>query len=95
MGLRSGEQEDEVGAFGSNDGAGGLAFVAAEVVQDDDVSRREGRGENLLDGEEKGFAIDRPIDYPGRIDPVAAQRGDEGQSLPIVSPAFLRASARS
>ena len=38
-----GRQEDEVGAFGSDDGAGGLAFVAAEVVQDDDFARREGR----------------------------------------------------
>ena len=37
------------------DGAGGLAFVAAEVVQDDDVARREGRGEDLLDVEEEEF----------------------------------------
>jgi hypothetical protein len=28
-----GRQEDEVSAFGSDDGAGGLAFVAAEVVR--------------------------------------------------------------
>jgi hypothetical protein len=65
-----------VGAFGSEDGAGGLAFVAAEVVQDDDIARREGRGENLLDVEEEGLAVDRPIDPPRRINPVVAQRGD-------------------
>ena len=70
-------------AFGFDDGAGGLAFVAAEVVQDDDVSLREGRGENLLDVEEEGFAVDRSIDHPRRIDPVMAQRGDEGQGLPM------------
>ena len=40
-----GRQEDEVSAFGSDDGASGLAFMAAEVVQDDDIARREDRGE--------------------------------------------------
>ena len=34
-----GRQEDEVRAFGSGDGASGLAFVAAEVIQDDDIAR--------------------------------------------------------
>src|SRR5580704_5061880 len=74
-----GRQEDEVGAFGSDDGASGLTFVAAEVVQDDDIARREGRSENLLDVEEEGFAVDRPVDPPRRINSVVAQRGDEGQ----------------
>ena len=78
-----GRQEDEVSAFGSDDGAGGLAFVAAEVVKDDDIARREGRSENLLDVEEEGFAVDRPVDHPRRINPVVAQRGDEGQGLPM------------
>jgi hypothetical protein len=78
-----GRQEDEVSAFGSDDGASGLAFVAAEVVQDDDIARREDRGENLLDVKEEGFAVDRPIDHPRRINPVVAQRGDEGQGLPM------------
>ena len=35
-----GRQEDEVSAFGSDDGASGLTFVAAEIVQDDDIARR-------------------------------------------------------
>jgi hypothetical protein len=65
------------------DGAGDVAFVAAEVVQDDDIARRDARGENLLDVEEEGFAVDRPIDHPGRINPVVAQRGDEGQGFPM------------
>ena len=79
-----GRQEDEVSAFGSDDGASGLAFMAAEVVQDDDIARREDRGEKfLLDVKEEGFAVDRPIDHPRRINPSVAQRGDEGQGLPI------------
>jgi hypothetical protein len=55
--------------------------VAAEVVQDDDIAGRESRGEDLFDLEEEGFAVDRPIDHPRRIDPVVAERGDEGQGL--------------
>ena len=51
-----GRQKDEVRAFGSNDGAGGFALVAAEVVQDDDIARQEGWGEDLLDVEEEDFA---------------------------------------
>ncbi len=47
-----GRQEEQMGASGSDGGAGGLALVAAEVVEDDDVARREGRGEDLLDVED-------------------------------------------
>jgi hypothetical protein len=52
-----GRQKDEVRAFGSDDSASGFAFVAAEVVQDDDIARREDRGEDLLDVEEEGFPV--------------------------------------
>jgi hypothetical protein len=31
-------QEEEMSALGSDDGASGLAFVAAEVVEDDDIA---------------------------------------------------------
>jgi hypothetical protein len=60
-----------------------LPFVAAEIVQDDDIAGREGRVENLLDVEEEGLAVDRPVDHPRRIDPVMAQGGDEGQGFPM------------
>ena len=55
-----GRQEKELGFGRADGGASGLAFVAAEVVQDDDIAWREGRSENLLDVEEEGFAVDRP-----------------------------------
>jgi hypothetical protein len=29
--------------------------------------------------EKERFAVDRPVDHPRRIDPVVAQRGNEGQ----------------
>ena len=77
-----GRQKDEVRAFGSTM-ARRFALVAAEVVQDYDIARQEGRGEDLLDVEEEDFAVDRPIDHPRRIDAVVAQRGDESQGLPM------------
>jgi hypothetical protein len=78
-----GRQEDQVRAPGSDGGAGGLALVAAEVVQDDHVAGSQRRGEDLLDVEAEELAVDRTVDHPGRIDAVVAQGGDEGQGLPV------------
>jgi hypothetical protein len=36
----------------------GLSLVRAEIVEDDDVARHEGRHENLLDVLEEALAID-------------------------------------
>ena len=46
-----GRQEEEMGAGGPDGAAGGLALVAAEIVEDDDVAFGQGRRENLLDVE--------------------------------------------
>ena len=46
-------------------GTGGLALVAAEVVQDDDVARREGRDADIGDVALEDAAVDRSIDDPG------------------------------
>ena len=64
-----------MGAFGPDSGAGGLALVTAEVVEDDDVARRQGRRQYFLDVDEEDRAVDRTIDNPGRVDPVMAQGG--------------------
>lgn len=68
----------------SADGApNSLSLVAAEIVEDDDVTPGKGGYEDFpdIDGEE--FAIDRPVDDPGRIDAVAAQGCDEDQGFPV------------
>ena len=57
--------------------------MAAEIVHDDDVAGRERRHEKLLDIGEEVLAVDRPIEDAGRIDPVAAERGEEGQGSPV------------
>ena len=58
-------------------------LVAAEVVHDHDVTPREGWHEGLLDPGSKLLAVDRPVKHAGRVDPVVAQRGEEGQCPPM------------
>ncbi len=70
---RVGRQEEELGAGGADGAADGLAFVAAEIVHDDDVAGLERRDEELLDIGAEALAVDRPVEDAGRIDPVAAQ----------------------
>ena len=77
-----GRQEEQLGAGGADGAAHGLAFVAAEIVHDDDVAGLERRDENLLDIGEEAFAVDRPVDDAGCVDAVAAQGGEEGQRPP-------------
>jgi hypothetical protein len=66
----------------------GLALVAAEIVDDDDVAGLEGWHEDLFDVSAEALAIDRPVDDARRIDAIASQSGKEGQG----SPAALRRS---
>src|SRR6202042_1537567 len=54
-------------------------LMAAEVVHDDNVARRENREKNLLDISAEACAIDRSVDDAGRGEPVATQRRKEGQ----------------
>ena len=44
---RSQVLEGAAGLFGADGGANGAAFMASEVVHDDNVARRENREENL------------------------------------------------
>src|SRR6188768_248406 len=42
-------QEEEMGAGVADRVAGGFAFVRTEIVEDDDVARRQGRRQKLFD----------------------------------------------
>jgi hypothetical protein len=77
-----GRQEEELGADGADGFAHGTAFVAAEIVHDDDVAGGERRRQDLLDIGEEALAVDRSIDDAGCIDPVGAQCGEERQRPP-------------
>ena len=51
-------------------------------IHDDDVAGRERRRQELFDIGQEACAVDRPIEDEGRIDPIATERGQEGQRSP-------------
>jgi len=57
--------------------------VAAKIVENDDVARRQCRNQAALHPEREGVAIDRAIEDEGRDDPVASQPGEEGERFPM------------
>ena len=63
--------------------SGRQAFVATEIVGDDNVAGGECRGEALLDPGGEHLAIDRPIQNEGSDDAIVAQAGQKGQGLPM------------
>jgi hypothetical protein len=75
-------QEEELGSDGTDELTYGSAAVAAEIVQNHDVAGVKRRKKDLLDIEAETLAIDRPLEKPWCLDPVMAQRGQEGHGLP-------------
>src|SRR5690606_33605580 len=80
---RVGRQEEAPCPGSSDSRADSLALVRAEIVHDDDVAGFQRRHQGLLDVGPEGLPIDRPIDEAGRLDPVDAQRREEGQRPPM------------
>ncbi len=78
-----GRQEQQPRASGPDRGPDSGLFVAGQIVQDDDVTWPQRRTELLLDPLGKACAIDWLIKHERRVDPVAAQGGDEGHRLPM------------
>ena len=62
--------------------------MAAEVVHDDNVARREDGHENLLDISAEAHAIDRSVDNAGRGEPAATQRRQKGKGPPSAEGRF-------
>ena len=91
---RVGRQEEQLGAGGADRSADRLAFVAAEIVHDDDVAGGQGGQQALLDIGEKADAVDRPVDDAGRLDAVTAQRCQESQGAPAADAAPWPPAAR-
>lgn len=76
-------QVEQLGLGGTDGLADSWAFVAGEVVHDDDVARCEGGHEELLDPFDKTGPVDRLIEDTRCIDAVTAQSGDEGHGAPM------------
>ena len=71
-------------APGAADGAPDCgSFVAAEIVHDHDLPGLERGDEKLFDIGSEAWAIDRPVEDAGRVDPVRAQGREEGQRPPV------------
>ncbi len=60
-----------------------LAFVAAQIVEDDNIAWPESWGEELLDVSHEADRIDRTIEDAGRVNAVAAQGGKEVHGFPV------------
>ena len=69
-----GREEQEFCACRPDCSTHGFPLVAAQIVHDDDVARRQGRHEELLDPGGEELAVDRPVEDAGSVDPVVARR---------------------
>ena len=78
-----GRQEEELGAGGADGAAHGWPLWLPRLsMMTMSPGSRVGHQE-LLDIGEEACAVDRAVDDAGRVDPVAAQRGEEGQRAPV------------
>ena len=78
-----GRQEEQLGTDAADRVARRFAFVAAEVIGNDDVASVERRHEELFDPGGEGDPIDRPVDDARCDDAVVSQPGEEGERLPV------------
>ena len=58
------QQVFELGAGRADGVANGASLVAAEIVDDDDGARSQGRDENLFDVKADPLAVDRAVEEP-------------------------------
>jgi len=75
-------KKEELGPGGADELAHGFAFVAAEIVDDDDLTGAKRRHEDVLDIDPEALAVDRTFNKPWRVDAVVAQRGEKSHRLP-------------
>ena len=59
-------------------------LVRAEIVQDHQIARPQGRHQDLLDERQERGAIDRAVEHAGRADAITAQGRDDGGGLPVM-----------
>lgn len=76
-------QQEEFGPSLADGSADGLAFMATEVVEDDDVAWPQDRDKALRDVSQEAFAIDGAIDDARCGQAVKAQRSHERQGFPV------------
>ena len=77
-----GRQEEAVSADVSDGLPDGFRFMAAEIVEDDDIAGLEGRDQEALNISEELLAIDRPVEDARCVDAAEPEGGDEGKGAP-------------
>jgi len=78
-----GRQVDELCALRLDRRADPDQFMAAQIVEQDDVIRPQGRCQHLYDIGAKALAIDGAVKHARRGDAAAAQTGHQGGHLPM------------
>lgn len=76
-------QEEQMGPGLADGLAGGLSFVASQIIEDNDVTGLQGWCQGLLHPGGEGRSIDGAIEDQGSDDPVMAQARQKGQSFPM------------
>jgi hypothetical protein len=76
-------KEEQLGAGRPDRPANGFSFVAAKVIHDYEVARRERGDQHLLDIGFEAFAIDRTVKHPRRLDTIMPKGGHKGQGFPV------------
>lgn len=79
---RIGRQEQEPSTTRFDQVFGPFAFMEADVVENDDIARRQGRGELRFDPGVEDAPVHRRIDDPRRNHPMRSQASDEGLGFP-------------
>jgi len=75
--------DDQTTAAQFEDGFGLFAFVAGQVVEDDDVARSQGGGKLGLDIGFEENLVHGALDDPGGGEAIAPQGGDESLGAPM------------
>lgn len=76
-------EEQQPGADAADGLAHGGAFMAAQIVHDDDIAARQCRQKALLDIIGENLAVDRLVEDAGRVDPVTTQGSKERHRTPM------------
>ena len=63
--------------------ADGLSFVAAKIVRDDHIARRERGNQHFFDIDPEARTIDWVVEKPWSFDPIVPQGSNERHRIPV------------
>ena len=60
-----------------------MAFVAAQIVEHDDIAGAKRGDKDLLDIGGEALAVDGPVEDTGSLDPIVPKSADECEGFPV------------